>query len=87
MQRIKILGPHASHSLDQRGAAVQSRVAGDVGGDMPAPASRAGDRVLRGLGKCCQCCLSVQIMLLSPQAAPALLAMNKGDQGPHAVGS
>ena len=87
MQRIKILGPHASHSLDQRGVAMQSRVAGDVGGDMPAPVSRAGDRVLRGLSKCCRCCLSVQTMLLSPQAALALLAMKKGDQGPCAVGS
>jgi len=47
-QRIKILCPAASHSPDPHGMALQSGVAGHVGDDMPAPASRARDRMLRG---------------------------------------
>lgn len=84
MQRIKILGPCASHGLDPRGVAMQSRVARHAGGDVSAFVSRARDRVLQGLGECCRCGLGIQIMLLPPQVA---LAMNEGDQGPRAVGA
>lgn len=53
---------------------------------MSAFVSRARDRVLQGLGECCRCCLGIQIMLLPPQAALAVLAMNEGDQEPRAGG-